>query len=106
MLSKKRSLVLVPLLGVAGGCGAFVTAPVSGFLYTNVTAPVTATSQSSVTKSGSATCTSYLGLVATGDCSIEAAAARGGISTIHHVDHKSNSLFGLFAKYTIYVYGT
>ncbi|NCB07156.1 MAG: hypothetical protein EOM73_03215, partial [Bacteroidia bacterium] len=67
--------------------------------------PVTATSNSISTKVGSAEATSILGIVATGDASIDAAAKSGGITKIHHVDEQSTSILGFFAKYKVYVYG-
>jgi len=42
---------------------------------------------------------------ATGDASISAAAASGGISRIHHVDHETLNILGIYAKYTTVVYG-
>jgi TRL-like protein family len=42
---------------------------------------------------------------ATGDASISAASANGGISRIHHVDHETLNILWLYAKYTTIVYG-
>ena len=42
---------------------------------------------------------------ATGDSSISAAMANGGITKIHHVDCKVFSVLGLYARYTTVVYG-
>ena len=98
--------ILVVALSYLSGCIAYVTAPVSGALYTDVKAPVTATaSDTAALKSGSATVTSVLGLVATGDASIEGAAKNGGITKIHHVDYTTKSILGLYAVYTVTVYG-
>jgi len=84
---------------------AIVKSPLGAVLYTDVKAPLTATSNSSSTKVGTAEATSILGLVATGDASIEAAAKSAGITKIHHVDEQSTNILGLFAKYKIYVFG-
>ncbi len=84
---------------------AAVKSPLIGVWYTDVKAPVTATSNSNSTKVGSAEATSFLGIVATGDASIEAASKSAGITKIHHVDEHSTSVLGLFAKYKVYVYG-
>ncbi|MBM3236358.1 hypothetical protein FJZ31_08675 [Candidatus Poribacteria bacterium] len=81
------------------------TSPVTGFWYTEVKGPVTATANPTYSKVGSAFCTSLLGLIATGDASIETAAKNGGITKIHHVDYESKSILGLFATYTVIVYG-
>lgn len=86
-------------------CGAFVIAPVMGTLYTDVKAPITATSNTSSVKMGKASATSILGLVATGDASIETACKSAGITKIHHVDFHASSILGIVATYTVYVYG-
>lgn len=84
---------------------ATVKSPLSGVWYTDVKAPVAATSNSNSTKVGSAKATSILGIVATGDASIDAAAKSAGITKIHHVDEHSTSILGFFARYKVYVYG-
>ena len=56
-------------------------------------------------KAGSAKCKSYLGLVAVGDCSIEAAARAAGITEIHHVDYETLSVLGIYAEFVTIVYG-
>ena len=84
---------------------AVVKSPLTGVWYTDVKAPVTATSNSNSTRVGSAEATSILGVVATGDASIDAAAKSAGITKIHHVDEHSTSILGIFAKYKVYVYG-
>lgn len=86
------------------GCAA-VQSPLVGAIYTNVEAAVTATSNSGSTKIGTASATSILGIVATGDASIQAAVRNGGITRIHHVDYKSQSVLGIYAKFTTTVYG-
>ena len=47
----------------------------------------------------------YLGLISTGDASIETAMKNGKITKIHHVDYKAKNILGLYTEYTIYVYG-
>jgi len=84
---------------------AVVKSPLTGVLYTDIKAPVAATSNSNSTKVGSASATSILGVVATGDASIDAAAKSAGITKIHHVDEHSTNILGFFAKYKVYVYG-
>ena len=88
------------------GC-AYVASPVTGLWYTNVTGPITATGKSGpALKTGSATATSVLGLIASGNASIRAAALAGGITEIHYVDYHAESLLGIYAKFTVTVYGT
>lgn len=68
------------------------------------TAPTTTATAMNL-KTGAATATSILGIVATGDASIEAAAKNGGITRIHHVDHHSRNIFGFYSEFTTIVYG-
>ena len=112
MISQKsllslRQLLPAVLLSVAllSGC-ATAQAPVNGGLYTDTTAPVSATSSdASNLKRGTASATSILGIVATGDAGIQKAAEEAGITEIHHVDYQTSSILGLYAKYTVVVYG-
>jgi hypothetical protein len=84
---------------------AVVKSPLSGGLYTGVKSPFAVTENSGSSKVGSASATSILGIVAMGDASIQAAAKSAGITKIHHVDEEATSVLGIFAKYTVYVYG-
>lgn len=84
---------------------AMVTSPLTGGVYTDVKSPVMATGNATSTKVGTAEASSILGIIATGDASIEAAAKSAGITKIHHVDQGGKSIIGVFAKYTVYVYG-
>lgn len=74
MKSILASFSIASILLIFSGCAT--TTPV-GAIFTDVTLPLNATSVNGVTKKGEATCTSILGLVATGDCSIETAAQNG-----------------------------
>ena len=106
--TRRFGIIVGLLLTVAflTGCAAHVTSPVTGVLYTDVKGPITATASDTATlKSGSATVTSILGLIATGDASIESAARDGGITKIHHVDYTAKSVLGLYAEYTVIVFG-
>jgi TRL-like protein family len=42
---------------------------------------------------------------ATGDASISAAMANGGITRIHHVDQETTNILGIYAKYVTIVHG-
>ena len=87
------------------GC-ATVQAPVLGSLYTDTSAPVNATSSEvDASKTGRASAESYLGIIATGDASIQEAAESANITEIHHVDYESENILGLYAKYTVVVHG-
>lgn len=82
-----------------------VKTPVMGVLFTDVKANDSPTSNVGMKKTGNAKCISVLGLVAVGDCSIEAAMKNGGITKIHHVDYNAKNILGIYAEYTVDVYG-
>ena len=97
-----RTLAPICLVALLGGCAT--SAPVGG-IYTDVTLPMASTSAQGGTKVGTSQCTSILSVLATGDCSIEAAKANGGITQVTHVDWKANNILGLIGNYTTTVYG-
>ncbi|MCB0563001.1 MAG: TRL-like family protein [Phaeodactylibacter sp.] len=101
----KNLLILTVVAFMFSSCAAFVATPLTGFIYTDLKAPITATSNPVASKVGTAEATSILGIVATGDASIEAAAKKAGITRISHIDYEANSVLGVFAKFTVYVYG-
>ena len=85
-------------------CG-MVQAPLTGFLYTDITSGNSATSNNLGSKVGRASAQGILGLVATGDASIQTAANSAGIKKISHIDQKANSILGIITNYEIIVYG-
>jgi len=95
----------VVMASLLSSCAVSSVAPVVGSIYTDVKAPLAVTSNTGASKVGTAYAESILGIIATGDASIEAAARQGGIQSIRHVDYKATSILGLYAKYTVYVYG-
>lgn len=86
-------------------CSAVYPGSGVGLIYTNVTEGQTATSNNIGSKRGEATATGILGLVSTGDASIQTAAKNAGITKISHVDTKKKSILGIVSKYTTVVYG-
>jgi hypothetical protein len=70
----------------------------------NERGPVSAGSAAGQSKVGRATAVGIV-MFAQGDASISAAMANGGITRIHHVDHETFNILGLYAKYTTIVYG-
>lgn len=96
------------------GCVAnlFPGGPVpSGSLVTSVRSPAQALAvaydpTAKPTKKGVSSCGAFLGLIAAGDASIEAAMKDGNITRVHHVDHEVNTfLFGLWVGNNTVVYG-
>jgi len=103
-MKKISFLVLVLFVAVMlNGCASVLP---TGFIYTEVKAPVSATNGGlSYSKVGTAKATSILGMVATGDCSIKAAAGNGGIKNIKYVDYDAKNILGIYGEYTTTVYG-
>lgn len=92
------------LAAFLGGCAAGAY-PTAGLIYSSAKAPVTATESSADSKVGKSVCTTILGLVATGDCSIDAAKANGGISSVSSVDYETFNILGIYSTYTTIVKG-
>jgi len=82
-----------------------VASPVMGILHLDTKYGDSATDGPAPTKEGKACATTVLGLVGTGDASIEAAKANGGITTISHVDHSAKSTLGIFGEWCTIVRG-
>ena len=89
--------------GMLAGCA---TPFPQGIIYTELKLPVDVTGNGGKTpKVGTAECKSVLALVATGDCSTEAAMKQGGITKVHHVDWVAKNVLGIFGEYKVVVYG-
>jgi hypothetical protein len=96
-------LALAAALALAG-CISVAT-PAIGLLYTDVDGPVDA-GDTVGTKEGRACAQTLLGLIATGDASIKAAAAAGGITKIASVDHHSRNVLGILGEFCTIVRGS
>ena len=85
--------LLVAGASIFAGCAV---RPNAAALYLDQQQPVVATVSAAHSKKGvSEECTSYLGLVATGDCSIENAKKHGHISKVSSVDYQESSILNL-----------
>lgn len=89
---------------VLGGC-ATAAAPTMGWLYTKVQGPVATGTSNNTAKTGQACATNILGIIATGDASIDAAKKAGSITNVASVDHDSTSILGLYATFCTVVKG-
>ena len=87
------------LAGCAIGLGP-VVAPIT----INMKGPVSAGPAPTSPKIGRAEAWGIL-VFSTGDASISAAMLNGGITRIHHVDHETQNILGIWAKYTTIVHG-
>jgi hypothetical protein len=101
MLKKMTFLVLA---GALVGC-ASIRQPGAGILYSDVIGAEAVTSNQAGNRVGQACASSILGLVATGDASVEAARRAGGITLITSVDGQSSNVLFFYTKYCTIVRG-
>ncbi len=103
----KKLLIVTCLLAIMGifcvGCPGVVT-PVFGAIYTDARAGVAFAQNGTPTKTGEACAQAVLGIVATGDASIEAAMKNGGITRVLYVDSYSSHIV-VISKYCTIVHG-
>jgi hypothetical protein len=100
----KHSILALSCAATISGCAAVGHGPVTAPITLNMRGPVSAGPAATSPKVGRAEAWGIL-LYATGDASISAAASNGGITRIHHVDHETFNILGLYARYTTIVYG-
>jgi hypothetical protein len=86
------------------GCAAVAHGPVTAPVTLNMKGPVAVGPAAGSSKVGRSHAFGIL-VFATGDASISAAMSNGGITRIHHVDHETLNILGVYAKYTTTVYG-
>ncbi|MEW6378928.1 MAG: TRL-like family protein [bacterium] len=82
-----------------------IHSPVLGLVVNDVKGPITVVSTNPGPKTGKAVSTTILGLVASGDSGIEAAARNGGITKIMTVDCDSCNILGIYTRFTTTVTG-
>jgi len=102
MLRKSWAMVLSPLLVAVSGCA---TGRPYGVLYTDAQTGLSASSNQAGNRVGESCATSYLGLVALGDASIEAARRNGGITLITSIDENVHNYASVVSKYCTVVRG-
>jgi hypothetical protein len=104
MMKKIATIAAISSVALLGGCATGYT-PVSAGLITNVKGPITATEHSGTSKTGTACASTIIGLVNTGDASIAAAKANGGIRTVSTVDFHTKGFYPFFGETCIIVKG-
>jgi len=83
-----------------------VASPVTGIIFTETKWGNMVTTETAATKEGKACAQTILGWVATGDASIAAAKAAGGVTKVSYVDHTSHNILGFFAEFCTIVKGS
>jgi hypothetical protein len=107
-MKKLGILAALLALPIFAGCAGGYPVPADGFLFVSVTAPgwYPGVTNQIGAKTGSSAATGFVGLIATGDASIEAAARAGGITKIHSVANKwTKILGGLYWKFETHITG-
>ena len=95
---KKRLFTLTSTFAIILLSGCAVR-PTQAVIYSNTTTPVNATNSTSGAKKGiSDECVNILGIIATGDCSIQSAKENGKISKVSTVDWKGINFLGIYAR--------
>ncbi|EKB6187585.1 TRL-like family protein [Salmonella enterica] len=103
MTNKKHIFSIIFIGSLLTGC-ATGPSPTGIGLYTDVKGPITATSLPA-TKTGKACAQTVLGIVNTGDASIDSAKKAGDISLVSSVDYETTGSYPLYGKTCVVVRG-
>ncbi len=96
-----KYIALLGVIVMLAGCASYMP---HGMIYTEGKMGVQAGS-GAADKTGRACMTSILGLVATGDASLEAAKAAGGIKDIVSMNYEVKNILGVWGEYCLVVKG-
>ena len=101
------SVTIAATVLMTTGCLRAPFQPPIGTAYSDLKAPLgVEISDTKVgPKTGKAKTTSILGLFATGDASIQAAAKNGGLKKVYHADYQYYNLLGIIQETTVIVNG-
>jgi hypothetical protein len=93
---------------VTAGCFSAPVVPPTGLIFSEFNAPLTTEfDQTPVAglQTGEASSTSILGLIAYGDCSLDAAAKDSQLSTVEYCDYAFYNVLGVYQKFTVLAHG-
>ena len=102
--------LLLASICLLAATGCYYSAPVippMGMAFADVSAPIDIDAEATPVsaKVGEAEAMSILGLVALGDCSIDAAAKAGGLTTVEYLDYHYFNIIGVYQTFTTRAYG-
>ena len=105
-----RVVAVCSMICLLSGCAGFLVAPVvppPGLVYSDIKAPLDVGLDNTDlgSKVGVAETVSIMGLWATGDASIKAAADPGNITTVKHIDYHLFNVMGFYSRFVTTVYG-
>jgi len=103
---KTKFVLAVMALALGSGCAMANggNAAAMGTIYSGYKSPGQV-GTAAAGKTGEACISSILGLIATGDASIEAAKKAGGITQVAHIDHEQFGVLGVYATTCTVVHG-
>ncbi len=104
-ISRSTVTKLAAVAALAFSATACATPFPYGALYTEGSLPIAA-ADGAGDKEGRACMESILGLVATGDSSVETAKQNGGITRVTSVDYEVENVLGVIGKYCTVVRGS
>lgn len=99
----KNMIIVTLAMATFFGCAS--VQPVGGMLYSDVAGPVATTHLAKGPLKGESCATSWVGMFATGDASIEAAAKAGNMTIVSHVDSHSTNIWFIKNTYCTVAFG-
>ncbi len=104
---KVKLMVLASAALLASGCASTNSGHIGpAGIYSNVQGPGLATDAVNSSLEGTSCASNILGMIATGDNSIETAKKNGGITKVSSVDYEASVILGLYAKVCTKVRGS
>ncbi|MBH9970282.1 MULTISPECIES: TRL-like family protein [unclassified Commensalibacter] len=100
----KKIFFLLATTGLLAGC-AGGKSPVGLALISNVKGPISATDHTVTSKKGASCAHNLLGIVASGDASIDSAKKKAGITKVSSVDYKTTGIFPFYGKTCVNIKG-
>lgn len=101
----KKIFMSIAAAALLSSCAAVSTPAGFGGIYTGVTSGQAVSGNAVGKKVGTSQAINVLGIVASGNAGIDAAAKKAGIRKISHVDKRQTSVLGIFSSYQTIVYG-
>lgn len=101
---KKLLLTSVVIAGALSMSSCATYQP-QGAIYNDATMAVAANPGVQATKTGKACANSYVGLIATGDASVETAMKNAGITKVATMNQHTNNILGVYGEYCTVVTG-
>lgn len=100
------SVIALVTVGLFTGCATVGSRAGAGMLYTNVKDYTNVEYiNGGTSKVGKACGNNILGLVVTGDMSLDSAKKKAGITKVSSVDYEGNSILGLYNTVCLVVHG-